>query len=118
MHHSDLGESSWIDLLKWILRLRKRVRISGASMIPLLYPGDEVLVDVRAYQKSLPNVGDIVVAYHPLRENFKIVKRIGRVYPGGLFDLIGENPDASTDSRDFGRIHLNDLFGKVTSRFP
>ncbi len=36
-------------------------------MIPILKPGDEVLVNTRAYREQTPRVGDIVVAHRPDR---------------------------------------------------
>lgn len=86
-------------------------------MIPTLAPGDEVLVDMRAYKKVTPMVGDIVVACRPDRQDIVLVKRITAQLADGRFVLKGDNPAASTDSRAFGAVAANDLLGKVTSRF-
>ncbi|MFN2116757.1 MAG: nickel-type superoxide dismutase maturation protease [Candidatus Promineifilaceae bacterium] len=112
-----LPESGTLELLLWILRLRRRMRVSGASMIPTLAEDDEVLVDTRAYANRFPNVGEIVVAHRPDRRNVVLVKRVTEVRPNGRILLLGDNPAASTDSLEFGPITLEHLIGKVTSRF-
>ena len=113
----ELLESSNWELLLWLLRKRKRFRVTGNSMLPLLQPGEEILVNLSAYQKSFPEVGDIVVANHPNRPNFQIVKRVTLVNEDGNCFLIGDNPTESTDSRSFGTVNPNKILGKVTSRF-
>ncbi len=113
----ELLESSNWELLLWLLRKRKRFRVTGNSMLPLLQPGEEILVNLSAYQKSFPEVGDIVVANHPNRPNFQIVKRVTLVNEDGNCFLIGDNPTESTDSRSFGTVNPNNILGKVTSRF-
>jgi signal peptidase I len=84
-------------------------------MIPLLNPGEEVLVDQHAYRKEDPNPGDIVVAFHPNNKGLKVIKRIAATYADGSCDLQGENPDKSTD---FSNILHNQILGRVTSKFP
>jgi nickel-type superoxide dismutase maturation protease len=112
-----LPESSALEMLLWILRLRRRVRVSGASMVPTLAGDDEVLVDTRAYEHRAPDVGEIVVARRPDRQDVVLVKRVVWVQPDGRILLQGDNPAASTDSLDFGPIAPEFLAGKVTSRF-
>ena len=114
----ELLESSNWELLLWLLRKRKRFRVTGNSMLPLLKPGQEILVDVSAYHKSLPQVGDVVVAIHPDRPNFQLVKRVKMVKENGCCFLTGDNSLESTDSRSFGFISLENIIGKVTSCLP
>ena len=78
-------------------------------MLPTLAHGQQVLV---ARFRVEPRIGDIVLALHPLREGFLIVKRIARVDAAGAF-LLGDNPSATTDSRDFGSVPLERLVGRV-----
>ncbi|MGF1603460.1 MAG: S26 family signal peptidase [Thermosynechococcaceae cyanobacterium] len=116
----------------WLCRRRFRLRVVGLSMVPTLYPGDEVLVDGQAYGSSLPTVGDLVVAEHPGQSGLKIVKRVvaltvdevcpkdsgsQEIAPHYFCTLLGDNPEASTDSRSFGDISVHKLLGKVTSLF-
>lgn len=86
-------------------------------MIPDLQPGDEVLVDSRAYQHLSPQIGDIVVASRPDRTGVTIIKRVQSVDKDGRLYLLGDNPASSTDSRSFGPVPTSNIFGKVTSKF-
>ncbi len=86
-------------------------------MLPLLKPGDEVLVNPTAYQHAPPRPGDIVVAWHPRQSNLRLVKRVTAVYDDGRYDLTGDNPNESTDSRFFGPVAAGKIVGQVTSRF-
>lgn len=86
-------------------------------MLPLLKPGDEILINPYAYQQSLPEIGDIVVTIHPQKDNLAIVKRVTAIAPDDNYFLTGDNLDASTDSRTWGTIKLQNIIGKVTSIF-
>lgn len=100
----------------WLLRRRFRFRVVGQSMVPTLYPGDEVLVNRRAYFSCSPAVGDLVVAVHPDRPALKMIKRVDAIASNTCI-LLGDNPDASTDSRTFGAVPCSHLLGKVTRLF-
>ena len=86
-------------------------------MLPLLQPGEEILIDLQAYQKTVPRGGDIVIARHPHNPELKMVKRVAFVLENGDCFLQGDNPRESTDSRMFGVVQCNYILGKVTSRF-
>lgn len=113
-----LKNSSLKDLLLLLLRRRSRFRVTGNSMIPLLKPGEILLVDLAAYRQKSPRVGDIVIAWHPHRTNLKIVKRVASVLDDGSCFLIGDNSAESTDSRSFGAIAFAGILGKVCCKFP
>lgn len=113
----QLPDITWREFFFWIFRLRRRVRVTGSSMLPLLKPNDEVLVDIKAYQQAKPKVGDVVVAKHPEKHNLEIIKRITEVFQNDRYFLKGDNPAFSTDSRSFGAIDLASLKGRVTCRF-
>ncbi|MBT6971988.1 MAG: nickel-type superoxide dismutase maturation protease [Euryarchaeota archaeon] len=87
-----------------------KVVINGDSMLPTLKPGDIIKFSV---DKSLKE-GDVVLAFHPLRENMKIVKRIKSIVKGRFF-LEGDNPDplASDDSHNFGTVSFDSIIGKM-----
>ena len=87
-------------------------------MFPLLKPGEEVLVDTKAYRHRLPEIGDLVVAEHPYRQDLKIVKRVAVVDENGDCFLVGENKLESSDSRSFGFVSSQQIIGRVTSKFP
>lgn len=102
------------EILLWVLRLRKRQRVTGASMLPGLKAGDEVLLNPR---DTRPCVGDIVVARDPRQPERKMIKRVTAVDERGWLDLRGDNPAQSTDSRTFGLVSPELVVGRVTSRF-
>ena len=87
-------------------------------MFPLLKAGEEVLVDTNAYHRCLPEIGDLVIAWHPRKDNLRIIKRVAKIDEKGKYFLMGENSLESSDSRSFGFIGLQQIIGKVTSKFP
>ena len=87
-------------------------------MLPLLQPGDEVLVNPRAYHTVSPSPNDLVVAQHPHNPNLRLIKRVTAVLGDGACFVTGDNPKASTDSRTFGAIAPQQILGKVICRFP
>ena len=87
-------------------------------MLPGLAPGDEVLVDRRAYRRQPPQPGDVVVTRHPDQPDLLMVKRVQEVDGHGRLSLIGDNPDQSSDSRVYGRFPPHKILGRVTSRLP
>ena len=86
-------------------------------MIPQLLPGDEVLVNPCAYRHQIPLEGDIVLAQRPDRPDVMMIKRVSSIAEDGRIILLGDNHDASTDSRTFGPVALIHVKGKVTSKF-
>lgn len=114
---TNLPQTGYRELLLWLLRRRKRFKITGKSMVPMLHPGDEILIDPFAYLKSLPKVGDIVVATHPQKDRLFIVKRIAAIDSHDKCFLTGDNLAVSTDSRQWGAIAVTELIGKVTCYF-
>ena len=113
----ELPDTSYREFLLLILRKRKRFRVTGKSMQPLLEPGEEILINPNAYLQSLPQVNDIVVVAHPHKPNLKIVKRIVEIRKNNTYFIQGDNLRQSTDSRSFGTVNFNLIRGKVTNRF-
>lgn len=109
-------ESNYWELLLWLLRKRKRFRVTGLSMTPLLQPGEEILVDFYAYHQSFPQVGELVVAIHPYYSDLHIIKRVVSVADDGSCFLQGDNLAQSTDSNSFGMVSIEKIRGRVTSR--
>jgi mitochondrial inner membrane protease subunit 1 len=101
------------------LRYRpSRVAVRGASMAPTLLPGDWALVVTpRTFI-----AGDVVVVEHPGRPGYEMVKRLtgvpgdtvaGRQLAADEWWVVGDRPDASTDSRHFGPVTREELKAKV-----
>ena len=114
---SPIPNSSFWDILLWLLRQRRRFQVVGTSMLPLLEPGDEILVDCNSYQSSIPSIGDVVVVKSPESPNLNLVKRVVSINPDGTCFLQGDNRFHSTDSWDFGWVESHLIVGRVTSRF-
>lgn len=86
-------------------------------MLPTLAAGDLVLIEPLAdATKLLP--GDIVVVRHPYQRNLLIVKRIAEVTPEDRLVVASDNPQAGSDSRQFGSLATDRLIGRVTSHVP
>lgn len=85
-------------------------KVSGNSMNPLLSDGDRIsTLPMPHYQ-----VGDIVVATHPIQTDLTIIKRIESIASDGRFRLRGANAEESTDS--FGLISQNRIIGKMIAK--
>lgn len=92
-------------------------------MSPTLSAGDQVFWDPKAYIANvLPQVGEIVVARDPREPDRSLVKRVVAIASdgnGGFSAVLrGDNPNESTDSRQFGAVDVSQILGKVTSRLP
>ncbi|MEI9914356.1 MAG: S24 family peptidase [Candidatus Saccharibacteria bacterium] len=79
-------------------------RVVGSSMLPTLKPG-QIVIGIR------PRIieGRLVIAVHKDKE---IVKRLTKI-DGNKIYIIGDNPDQSSDSRNFGWINKNQLLASV-----
>lgn len=90
--------------------------VPSMSMHPTLSPGDFILLDTWAYRSASPQQGDVVVFKY--LNQLRLVKRIsvwpdGQLQLNGLWYLLGENQQASQDSRSFGGIRSDQIIGKV-----
>ncbi|MFL5799292.1 MAG: S26 family signal peptidase [Actinomycetota bacterium] len=114
-----------VGALVWRARPFRAV-VRGPSMAPALLDGDVVM----AFAGARPAVGDVVVVEHPGRAGYEMVKRVAgapgdalRELPGrlpapvalgaGEWFVVGDAPDASTDSRSFGPVRDEHLRGVV-----
>lgn len=86
-------------------------------MTPALSPGERVFVNQAAYWWRRPRSGDLVVLRDPRRPGRLLVKRIDGASEGGGFLVRGDNPRASTDSREFGPVPRELILGKVWFRY-
>lgn len=99
-----LTKLSPLRLSRAIFPIRKFV-VREDSMLPTLRPGDMILTNKWAPISS----GQIVVAKTGHR---LLLKRVERVRRGEVF-LIGDNPEHSRDSRQFGWIPKRNVLGVV-----
>jgi signal peptidase I len=122
-----LAVAGWMGWL--VARLRIAV-VDGPSMAPTLRDRDRVLV----LRTRPPNVhrGDVVVVAQRTRSGSRwIVKRVaalpgdpapaglpGPRVPPGMLVLLGDNPQWSVDSRDFGYVPVERVFGVAVRRLP
>src|SRR5512139_1501234 len=110
---NDLPKASLYEIALVFLGCRHKYICEGTSMNPTLKDGEVVLVDREA---KIIEVGDIVVARHPIEQNSEVVKRVERINERGHYYLVGDNPDDSTDSRHYGAVTHEYIKGKVVAR--
>jgi len=82
-------------------------RVSGKSMTPALRPGRLILAR-RNIGKHL-KVGDIVIIRH---DGLEKIKRIALLRDDEIY-VLGDNSQASTDSRHFGWLPLSAVYALV-----
>lgn len=87
------------------------VRIVGPSMEPTLRNGEVHVVRRGARVR----VGDVVVVRHPRRPELLTVKRIVRGETQGWW-VEGDNPEHSSDSREFGPVSVDSIVGVLMFR--
>lgn len=80
-------------------------RIVGGSMLPHLHAGRIVL----GWGFGRLKIGDIVILTH---DGLEKIKRVGNIDGDRLY-LLGDNADASTDSRHFGWIDRTQILARV-----
>ena len=98
---------------RWPVR---RVAVQGDSMRPGLEAGDRRLVV--GFPRPRPRPGDVVAVVDPRDGARVMVKRVASVDSGdGRVTVVGDNPDASTDSRTFGPVDPRLVLGRVIYRY-
>ena len=75
-------------------------------MSPTYSDGDSINLKKFSRNHKI-NVGDIVVFNHPLKENFKLIKRVKKLVDKDKIFVEGDNIDflSSEDSHNFGLIN-------------
>ena len=90
-----------------------RVAVAERSMEPALRPGDWLL----ARRTRRIRAGQVVLAWHPQRPGFLLVKRAARREAGGWW-LASDNPGAgAVDSARFGPVPEEQIVGRVLLRY-
>ena len=96
-----------------------RVTVAERSMEPALRPGDWLLVwrGLRSGRPPRIAAGQIVIARHPGRADFLLVKRAARRAEGGWW-LESDNTGAgAVDSRSFGAVAPDQVTARVLMRY-
>ena len=115
--NTPLPAAGLSDLLLFFLGRRRLFQVEGDSMLPSLQPKQRLLVKLRPHDGRSPSPGTVVVCHHPSNINLVITKRVWQSNDGWL-ELRGDNPAASTDSRQFGQVSLEQVIGEVTAVIP
>lgn len=89
-----------------------RIEVDGDSMAPALLAGDRLVVLPR--RRVAP--GQVVVFPDPRHSARILVKRVVRISPETI-EVRGDNPWASTDSRDFGPVPTSTIWGRAVYRY-
>jgi nickel-type superoxide dismutase maturation protease len=90
-----------------------RIVVAGRSMEPALYPGDRLL----AWRTRRVRPDQVVVAWHPERPGFQLVKRVAWREDGGWW-LASDNPTPVTvDSARFGPVPAEKIVAVVLVRY-
>ena len=96
-----------------------RVAVAEQSMLPALHPGDWLL----AWRTTRIRPGQVVLAWHPERPGFLLVKRVAwRVEEDGEaragWWLASDNPAAgAVDSARFGPVPEEKIVAVVLARY-
>lgn len=94
----------------WALGRRRRFRVVGPSMEPTLHDGEFVLVD----PARPPVPGELALARHPDDADLLVVKRVAAITPDRSWVVASDNPDAGTDSRQWGPLAPGAVVGRVS----
>jgi len=80
-------------------------------MEPTYLDGDRLFVCRFIYKFKEPKIGDVIVLKDP-RTDRLILKRIKDI-EGNKYVVYGDNPNESTDSREFGKVERDSIVGRV-----
>ena len=94
------------------------VEVRGRSMAPSLLPGDRLLVESRTYAGRMPRRGEVVLAPDPRKPERELIKRVVAIDDAtASAELRGDDPAASTDSREFGAVPLSAIRWRAVFRY-
>lgn len=94
------------------------VEVRGRSMAPSLLPGDRLLVESHTYRDRTPRLGEVVLAADPRAPERELIKRVTAIDEAtASAELRGDDPAASTDSREFGAVPLSAIRWRAVFRY-
>lgn len=85
-------------------------------MEPSVHPGDYVVANIWAYRFRRPRRGEVVLVRDPETRTRVLLKRVASVSRDGEIVVVGDNPERSRDSRQFGAVSRSDVIGKAWIR--
>jgi signal peptidase I len=101
----------------WKRLFSKRVVVHDESMAPALLPGDRLLVDRKAYRRTSPAPGDIVVLFDPEGSERWLIKRVAGVGPGRFWrsrsGLIAAAAEAADEVPPMDSVEVITLAGSM-----
>lgn len=99
--------------------------VNGASMVPTFQNGDYLIVDELTYRFREPKMDEVIVFRYPKDTSKFFIKRIAAL-PGDTVDgqemgpeeyfVLGDNRDASSDSRIWGPVDRKYIIGRPLAR--
>jgi nickel-type superoxide dismutase maturation protease len=113
-----LGRLGVLALLGYLAALglnRSLVVVHGRSMEPTLRAGDRLLT--LPARRWMLRPGQVVVVRAPGGGDHLVVKRLVDLELGTV-EVLGDEPDASTDSRTWGRLPLAAVRRIAVARWP
>ncbi len=99
--------------------------VQGASMVPNFQNGDYLIVDELSYRFKEPEKGDVIIFKYPKDTSKYFIKRIEGMPGETVGDLtlssdqyyvLGDNRDASSDSRIWGPVPRKNIVGRPLVR--
>jgi nickel-type superoxide dismutase maturation protease len=113
-YRQALGAAAAVAAVALVLvRRLPRVVVEGPSMRPGLQPGDRLVLVPRRHHRP----GTVVAAADPRQPDRWLVKRVAAVGTDGRLHLRGDDPAASTDSRAFGPVEPDQVWGRAVWRY-
>lgn len=99
-----------------ILLLFPLIRVCGDSMSPTLLDG-EYLIGTRLFNKKSCEIGGVYVFRPPYDSEDRkyVIKRLHHIR-GGKYFFIGDNPECSYDSRNYGYVDSKNIVAKIVTR--
>lgn len=101
----------FVILFLCLISVFRPISVHGESMCPTLQNGDTLICNTK---NTNPKIGDIVVikpSFKAVPDKF-IIKRVIDIKDNQIF-IQGDNTNNSYDSRNFGWINIDQVFGVV-----